>query len=412
MAIENKVLTLFHPYKKSDVGTKLGEPHIAGMGPADAGMLALNFSGSSLEEKNNQEAALYAYDGGAWRHLNEAKPVTTQTIDLNTPTTAGNAPNPGAAWVAKGSPAITAPIVIATHGSPTATAYLLTDLADPSQPHAWTPLGSATAASTILNAVGAKFPGVSPKTGSWTTQVGGNNINKVLVLKNGFVDSSALKWSTEAQMIAGDQHGSHTIVDPERLRAELARLLKQTVPANMAAGTIVTNGLPSHSAGAGMLVALGADKKIATSLLSIAGLNFLGTQDMTQPVPDPTHHKNGDVYTHSKAVAETAAEKEGLSPDIPDPTWGFDADVHHIEHGDMALYDGTAWHHVATAADLTTACLKTHVNKMSPNAGFHWLHGNTAADHVIIHGGTPADVARAIIENVSLKGSVIQCGTF
>lgn len=422
MALDTKILNYLRP--KAGV---VGEPPGTGLTAGDAGLIAINFAGHTAAEKAADLAAIYSFDGSAWKHLNEATPVTTQTIDM-TSGSAAAAHDIGAAYVAKGNPGLTGSVIVGTYGSPTAGAFLLTDKTNPGNQASWTPLGSATSiasgpdvtagtdntkmiTSKLLHDELTRILAGIPLGGSAVSapaQIGKpTGSGKILLLNaQGMVPAGALPFADLPAMKAGTAHDK--IVAPKEFLAALAFMLKQSA-ANLKGGHVAEK-VGGTSASTGKLVALNADGKIAASMLSLGGLHFIGSVDMSAAVPAAPAgggFKNGDVYTHTKAgQTET-------TPPAPDATWHFDPDVHHVESGDMAIYDGTNWHHIATAADLTTAMLKTHSNLMSKDGKIIWGDSHAgaapAAGTVIIDGG---DVANAIAQNLTIKASIIECGTF
>lgn len=243
------------------------------------------------------------------------------------------------------SPALTGDVIVATYGSP-AGAYLLTNKAAPGTASSWTSLGSATA----------------------------------------FADGAAMSAATPNALSA---------VTPEGFRVELARTLGIT-SADLLAGAAGINTGGGLAGAAGKFALLNAVGKFDASFLSIQGLNFRAG-NLTVAVPVITGgFKNGDVYVANAVGA-------------PDATWNFPTVVTHVEIGDMALYDGAEWHHLATATDLTIAMLKTHTNTMTKDGKLVWEATGAVADAVLIDGN---NAANAVMQNFKLKSCVISGGTF
>ncbi len=393
-----------------------GAPPTAGLTAADAGLLAINLAGHDAAEKAAGLASLYSYDAATWIHLNPKAAVAVQAVDLNAGAGAGTA-NPGVAWAAL-TPAMTGDIVIGTHGAPTASAYLLTNSALPNNPASWTALGSATAVASggeisagadnvkMITAAGLRgeitrlLPGTSALTAAIVTKTGGAgaNANQILLLDaGGLIPATALPLASAGDMTTGTEAAK--LVTPKLERDELARAL--TLPtAKLAAATATLNapsGTPANDVNA--LVRLNAAGKINAGFLSVTGLNFLGAADLAAAIPAPPAggFKNGDIYTNNNAatVAPLAA-------------WGFPADVVSVETGDMALYDGTSWHHLATGADLTGVVLKAASNAMTASAKLLWADPGVA-NTVILDG---AVAANAVLQNMTLKTCRIGGGTF
>jgi hypothetical protein len=173
----------------------------------------------------------------------------------------------------------------------------------------------------------------------------------------------AVSYATGPQIITGTD--STVAINPVGLRAATTLT---------SAGAADSNKIPR----------LGAGGKLDASLLPAGALNAKGATDPTA-VP-PVGAVNGDAYFANKAGAANAGYGPGVTGNV-----GL---------GDMLLFDGTAWHLVPNATDLTAYVPLAGTNLMT--GGIVWTGAaNSKAGTTVIDGkGGTAD------------GLLIDCGTY
>lgn len=204
---------------------------------------------------------------------------------------------------------------------------------------------------------------------------------------------AAMAIATSAQIRVGTNNTA--AVTPLALAAVLP-------PTTLAAGTSgaqaghPTNPLAATgvAADAGRIVVLDATGKVPAALLGVAGLTFKAA-DITAAKPGTIVHANGTVVTNTAAAAGPVHASWSVAGN---PV---------VQPGDMLLSDGTAWHHITSAIDLTNV-----VTKKGPQAlDATWVGTMTAsaAKMVRLDGG---DNKKSQISNFDLTNCTLDGGTF
>ena len=138
--------------------------------------------------------------------------------------------------------------------------------------------------------------------------------------------------------------------------------------------TVTPDATPANDAR--KLVMLDANGKINAGFLPLTGLKFGGNVDMTvayaAPTPTPTA---GSFYFVSKAGAVHASWTANL----------MNAGLASVGLGDMLVYDGTKFHHVANAVDVSGLVPKAGATTMAADAA--WTFAPGATGFTIINGG-------------------------
>lgn len=146
------------------------------------------------------------------------------------------------------------------------------------------------------------------------------------------------------------------------------------------------------------LVRLDATGKIAANFLPVSGgIEFKGNVDVTGGGTVPTGDKAGDFHMIGQDGNVNAAWTAAI---VQAPN--------HVKAGDMVLFDGANYHHLAGSMDPTGFMQLDGAQNLGPAFAITAPAG-MAADHIIIDGRSRA---RAGIARVTLDRSEIDAGTY
>jgi len=208
--------------------------------------------------------------------------------------------------------------------------------------------------------------------------------------------TGTVTYATAAELLAGSV--TNKGIAPDTLRAEIIRILGVD-PGNAAASTAIAS-ISAGSTDKDKLVALNSNGKIDSSMIALAGFNFLGAAPFQSPppvLPTGSVYAAGDVYFNN-----------GVTGDNPVSGWGFSPDVVTTDVRDMALYDGTKWHHISSSSDFNNVVYMDGPNDMTEDGSLFW-DDDLPANTVVLDGG---DSGNAILTKMALTKCSISGGTF
>jgi hypothetical protein len=324
---------------------------------------------------------LWASTGTSWARVNPAAAAPTVGTTALPGGAAGSIAGIGTAWTNLASKP-TDPIIIASFAG---TAYVKTGAGGADAD--WTALGSATAFAT----------GPETHTGTVTSKA----VSPAGLLAAGLAAPTAtpaadadyiVRLSSTGKIASGFINSTGTpAATPANDATKLVALGSDGKVNN---GFLHTLSTSAGAGSAGSIPVLNAAGKIDASMIALTALSFKGNLDLTAAYAAPgTAPVAGELYTVAKTGSVNASwAAQFVTGQAPTA----------VTVGDLLIYDGTKFHHVANTVDLSGAVQKAGANAIANDMTMTWA-ASTAA-RVILDGG---DASKSKLDRVSLD-----CGVF
>lgn len=209
---------------------------------------------------------------------------------------------------------------------------------------------------------------------------------------------AAMAVATSAQVRAGTNNAA--AITPLGLSAVLPAAVLAAGVSGAQAGHPTNAAAATGAVGdAGRIVTLDATGHVPAALLSVQGLTFASQDLSVAPTGTNATHANGKIIVHSGA--DGAILNAGFTPVANPPAT--------VNTGDMLLSDGTNWHHIENAVDLSNVVTKSGAQALANN----WVATMAVpvgAGMLTRFDGT--DAAKSQISNFNLEACVMNGGTY